>query len=134
MGHPPQYPPYPPYPPYPYGPPGPPQPSGTGDRVVSIIVLVLAALMVAAGAFLGLMLLAFLDYCPQESCSADGAVVSVVTAVGLATAVGIGGLVFTSVRMSRRKIAWPFAVGTLVLCAVVFGGGLIAYQASVGWT
>ncbi len=130
MGHPPPYPQYPQYPGYPYGPP---PPSRTGDRVVSILVLVLTALMLAAGAFLGLMLIAFLDYCPEESCSANGAVVSVMAAVGLAVAAGVGGLVVTAVRLSRRKTAWPFAVGTLVLCAVVFGGGLIAYQAAVGW-
>lgn len=136
MGHPPQYPPYPPYPqnpPYPQYPPYPPPPR-TADRVVSILVLVLAALTVAAGAFLGLMLLAFLDYCPEQSCSADGAVISVLTAVGLAVAAGVTGLVFTSLRLSRRQIGWPFAAGTLVLCTLILGGGLIGYQAAVGWS
>ncbi len=131
MGHPPPYPPYPPYPQYPYGPP-PPLPSSTGDRVVSIVVLVLTALMVAAGAFLGLLMLAFLDYCPQETCSANGALISVVAAVGLAVAAGVGGLVFTSARLSRRKTAWPFALGTFVLCALVLAGGLLAFQAALG--
>lgn len=125
MGYPPQYPQYPQYP---------PQPSRDADRVVSIILLVLAALTVAGGAFLGLLLLAFLDYCPPESCSANGALISVTAAVGLAVAVGIAGLVLTSVRLGRRQTAWPLALGTLVLCPLILGIGLIAFQTAVGWS
>lgn len=114
-------------------PPPPPPPSRSADRIVSIVVLVLTALMVAVGAFLGLMLVAFLDYCPPESCSAEGAILSVVGAVGVAVAVGVAGLVWTSVRLSHRSPGWPFAVGTLVLCALVLAGGFVAYDLAVGW-
>lgn len=136
MGDPPQYPPYPPYPPgQPYlpHPPGPPLPSRTADRVVSILLLVVTALTVAVGAFLGLMLIAFLDNCPEETCSANGALISVVGAVGAAAAIGVAGLVFTSMRLSRRQTGWPFAAGTLALCVLALGTGVLAFQAAAGW-
>jgi hypothetical protein len=34
----------------------------------------------------------------------------------VAALVGLAGLVVTVVQLVRRKLAWPFAVGTLVLC------------------
>ena len=139
MGHPPpyqqypqnpQYPQYPTYPPHPQYPTYPP--SRTGDRVGSIIALLLTALMLAFGSFFGLMILAFLDHCPPESCSVDGAVLSVMTAIGIAVAVGVAGLVITAVRLSRRLTAWPVAIGTLLLCAVVFVAGFFAFTIAVG--
>lgn len=133
MGHPPQYPLYPPYPPYSPYPPYPQQPPArTGDRVGSIIVLLLTALLLAFGSFFGLMILAFLDHCPPESCSVDGAVLSVLTAIGIAVAVGVAGLVITAVRLSRRLTAWPVALGTLLLCAAVLAGGFFAFTIAVG--
>mgnify|MGYP003601786267 FL=1 len=154
MGHPPpyqQYPQNPEGPPYPQNPPNPPNPhspphqqypaypqypvyppSHTGDRVGSIIALLLTGLLLAFGSFFGLMILAFLDHCPPESCSVDGAVLSVMTAIGIAVAVGVAGLVITAVRLSRRLTAWPVAIGTLLLCAVVFVAGFFAFTIAVG--
>lgn len=132
MGHPPPYPPYSQYPQYPQYPP-PPTPAATaGDRVASIIALVLTALMLAACGFMGLTMLAFLDYCPPDSCSVEGAVLSVMGAVGAAVAIGVVGLVVTVVRLSRRRTGWPFAVGTLFLCGAVLAVGLFAFSVSVG--
>lgn len=130
MGNPPPFPPYPPYSGYPGYPTQPP--SRTSDRVISIIALVLTGLLLAASAFVGLMVLAFLDYCPPESCSVEGAVTAVTTAVGIAVLVGIGGLVLTVVRLGRRLTAWPYAVGTFGLCLLAVIGGGFAFSAAVG--
>ncbi len=127
MGAPPPYPPYPAYPPYPGPPPR------TADRVISIVVLVFTGLFVVGSAFIGLMLLAFLDYCPPESCSVNGAVTTVMTTVGITVAVAIAGLVATVIRLRQRATAWPFAMGTLVLCGLVAVIGSFAYTHVVGY-
>jgi type IV secretory pathway VirB2 component (pilin) len=56
----------------------------------------------------------------------------VLTAVAIATLVAVVGIVVTSVALARHKRAWPFAVGTFVLClaALFFGGA--AYSVAVG--
>jgi uncharacterized membrane protein len=81
---------------------------------------------------MGVLVLAFLDYCPPESCSVEGAVVSVATAVGIAVLVGIAGLVITLVRLGRRLKAWPVALGTLGTCLLVLIAGAVAFSAAVG--
>ena len=78
-----------------YPAPRPPKPpiSG-GDLAISITALVVTALIGAVAAVFGLFSLAFLDYCPPESCSADGAATAVATALFvLAFVIGLAGLV-----------------------------------------
>jgi hypothetical protein len=103
-----------------------------GDLAVSITALVVTVLIGAVAAVFGLFSVAFLDYCPPESCSAEGAVTAVGTALIAAFAIGVVGLIATIVQLFRRKPGWPFAVSTLVLCvlAVVCGG--IGYAMAVG--
>ena len=118
-----------PYPPPPY--PGTPQRSAA-DMTVSIITMVFIVLIGALAAFMGLFSLAFLDYCPPETCSVDGAVTAVMTTLAIAALVALIGMVVTIVRLTQRKPAWPFAVGTLGLCVAVLFGGVLAYTAAVG--
>ena len=54
------------------------------------------------------------------------------TALGIAALVGLVGMIVTIVQLVRRKLAWPFAVGTFVLCVVVLFFGGMAYSAAVG--
>lgn len=97
-------------------------------------MLLFAGLILAFGSFFGLMLLAFLDHCPPASCSVDGAVLSVLTAIGTAAFVGVAGLVITAVRLSKRQRAWPVALVTLSLCAMVFVAGFFSFTlAAGGW-
>ncbi|BBY64653.1 hypothetical protein [Mycolicibacterium helvum] len=118
---------YPGYPPPPATPP-----RSAADLTISIILMVLTVLMGACGAFLGLFMLAFLDYCPPATCSVEGAVTSVLSAVAIAALVVVAGSIVTIVALARRKRAWPFAVGTLVLClAALFFGG-VAFSVAVG--
>ena len=109
------------------------QPRRSGaDIAVSVAVLVLTVLFGAVAAFLGLFSLAFLDHCPPATCSVDGAVNAVFTSLLAAAAIGLIGLVVTVTQLVRRKTAWPFAVGTFVLCvSAVFLGG-VGYSAAVG--
>lgn len=121
-----------PTPPMPQVPPPHKPPPSSVDVTISIVGLVLTVLLGAGAVFLGIFSLAFLDYCPPASCSVEGAVTAVMTALGIAALVGLTGLVVTIVRLVRHKLAWPFAVGTLALCVVVLLGGGAAYSAAVG--
>jgi hypothetical protein len=102
------------------------------DVGISVAVLLLTAIMGAGASVLGLFSLAFLDHCPPETCSAEGAVTAVMTALMIAFAVGLVGLVITVVQLFRRKPAWPFAVATFLVCVVVLSGGVVAYGMAVG--
>jgi len=102
------------------------------DLAISITALIITVLLGAVAAVFGLFSLAFLDHCPPESCSVDGAVTAVGTALLVAFAVGVVGVVATVVQLFRRKRGWPFAVATLALCLLaVFLGG-VGYATAVG--
>jgi hypothetical protein len=116
--------------PWPSAPPRPPI-SGA-DLTISIVSLVLTLLLGGSAAVMGFFLLAFLDYCPPETCSAGGAVTAVGVSLIVAVVVGLVGLVVTIVQLVRRSPAWPFAVGTLVLCGVICAFGFAGYFAAVG--
>jgi hypothetical protein len=116
-----------------YPAPRPPKPPvATTDLAISIAALILTAAFGVVAAAMGLFSLAFLDYCPPGSCSAEGATTAVGTALIVAFAIGIVGLVVTVVQLYRRKRGWPFAVAAFVLCslAIVLGG--VGYAVAVG--
>lgn len=95
-------------------------------------VLVTTVLMGAAAAVGGVFSLAFLDNCPPETCSANGAATAVFIALLAAGVVGVVGLVVTVVQLARRKLAWPFAIATLVICVVILAAGAAGYVSAVG--
>jgi hypothetical protein len=116
-----------------YPPPRPPKPPiATGDLVSSIGALILTVAFGVVAATMGLFSLAFLDYCPPERCSDEGAATAVGIALMAAFAIGVVGLVVTVIQLYRRKHGWPFAVATFMLCgvAVVLGG--VGYAMAVG--
>lgn len=100
--------------------------------MASVAALVCAGAVVGIGVFAGLFLLAFLDYCPAPRCSADGAFAAVGIALLAAVVLGIAGLVVSITRLSRRRTAWPYAVGTMVLCLVAVLLGGVGYFVAVG--
>jgi sterol desaturase/sphingolipid hydroxylase (fatty acid hydroxylase superfamily) len=104
----------------------------TADVVISISLVVLTVLFGAGAAVMGFFLLAFLDHCPPATCSIDGAVTAVGTAVVAAVAIALVGFTVTVVALVRRKPAWPFALATFVLCGVAFVLGGVGYDAAVG--
>jgi hypothetical protein len=119
------------YPAYPPARPTKP-PVSPADLWISISALVLTVLMGITAAVLGVFSLAFLDYCPPETCSADHAVSAVATALLIAAVIGTAGLAVTIAQLVRRKPAWPFAVATLVLCTVACFFGAVGYAVAVG--
>ena len=114
-----------------YSPP-PRPPRSSSDLWISIGVLILTVVFGVVAATMGLFSLAFLDYCPPESCSADGAATAVITAVLAGSGVGVVGLAVTVIRLFRRKPGWPFAVATFALCAVAMALGGVGYAIAVG--
>jgi hypothetical protein len=77
-------------------------PIAQGDPVVSMAIVLIAVVGVAASA-MGLRILAFLDSCPPDECSETGAVASMWTAIMVAVLVGLAGVVVTIVRLVRRS-------------------------------
>jgi hypothetical protein len=111
----------------------PPKPPVSGsDLGISIAALVITVVFGGVASMSGLFSLAFLDYCPPESCSVDGAVTAVGTALLVAFLIGVLGVVVTVVQLYRRKPAWPFAAATFVLCMVAVGCGVVGYGVAVG--
>ena len=106
-------------------------PVSGADIAISVTLLVLTALSIAAGAFFGLFSLAFLDHCPPETCSEEGAVNAVATALFAATGIGVVGLIATVVQLFRRRRGWPFALGTFLLCLLAFFFGGVGFSMAV---
>jgi hypothetical protein len=118
---------YPRYPPPPAKPP-----IATTDLVISIGALILTVAFGVVAAAMGLFSLAFLDSCPPETCSAEGAATAVWIALLAALAIGVVGLVVTVIQLVRRKPGWPFAVATFVLCVIAVVAGGVGYAMAVG--
>ncbi|SEH77578.1 hypothetical protein SAMN04489835_3990 [Mycolicibacterium rutilum] len=102
------------------------------DLAVSITALLLTVVMIGVGAVFGMFSLAFLDHCPPESCSEQGAVNAVFTAVLVAGGIGVTGLVVKIVQLARRRRGWPFAAATFGLCLLTFVLGGVGLSTAVG--
>jgi drug/metabolite transporter (DMT)-like permease len=107
-------------------------PVATHDLLISIGALVFTLALGVVAAAMGVLSLAFLDYCPPETCSAEGAVTAVGTALLVAFAIGVVGLIVTVIQLYRRKPGWPFAVGTFALCGLAIFLGGVGYATAVG--
>jgi hypothetical protein len=112
--------------------PRPPKPPiSTTDLWVSIGAILITVAFGVVAAAMGLFSLAFLDYCPPETCSAEGAATAVGIALLAAFGIGVVGLVVTVIQLVRRKPGWPFAVATFVLCVLAVGLGGVGYATAV---
>lgn len=116
----------------PPGHPAPKPPIATTDLAVSIGGIVVTVVLGVVAASMGVFSLAFLDNCPPQTCSADGAATAVWSALFAAFAIGVFGVVVTVVQLYRRKPGWPFAVATFVLCALTVVLGAVGYATAVG--
>ncbi|MGU3650925.1 hypothetical protein [Mycolicibacterium sp. A43C] len=117
---------------YPYGyPPQKPPVSGI-DMAISITALLLAVAGGAVAAFFGIFFMAFTDYCPPATCHIDAGISAMFAGFITAGVLWVAGTVFTIVRLVRRSRAWPFAIGTLVLCCGACVAGIAGYIIAVG--
>ncbi|MGI9156106.1 MAG: hypothetical protein ACR2FG_05650 [Marmoricola sp.] len=105
--------------------------TSAGGRVVTIVLLVLTWLGVAVGGFAALILLAFTDYCPPESCSVDGAIAAVAAGIGGSLVIALAGTIVGVTRMRRHRGAWLIALLTMLLAAACWLGGVLGYFAAV---
>ena len=127
------YPMPPPVPPPYWAPPPPARPQrNTADLAVSVIVLVITVLGSALGCLMSFMMMAFLDYCPPQTCSVNGAVTAALGTIGAVGLIVVAGLVLTVIRLGARKTAWPFAVGTAASAVAAFLLGFLAFNFAVG--
>jgi hypothetical protein len=119
------------YPPFPA--PAPVRPPRSGmDLGLSVTLLVLTYVGGAAAAVLGVFMMAFTDYCPPATCDIDAGVTAAMTGFGVAALIAMAGTVVTIVALVRRARAWPWALGTMVLCGVGCALALAGYLTAVG--
>ncbi|WP_395308068.1 hypothetical protein V4U86_22235 [Mycobacterium sp. AMU20-3851] len=116
-----------------YGPPPAAKPPVSGvDIAVSVTALALALVGGAVAAFFGIFFMAFTDTCPPETCDIDAGVSAMFTGFIAAAGLWATGLVVTIAQLVRRSRAWPYAVGTLGLCAAACVLGIAGYLVAVG--
>jgi hypothetical protein len=113
--------------------PTPKPPIDRTDAVLCSVLLVVSAACWAAAAGMEFFAMAFTDYCPAQTCSADRASMSIVIAVLAAAILIVIGAVVAIVRIVRRRLGWPFAVAALVLSIAAEVLGFVGYVVAVGY-
>ncbi|CAN5543350.1 hypothetical protein BH11ACT6_BH11ACT6_07620 [soil metagenome] len=119
-----------------YGMPPPPAPrkppiSGV-DLGISLTAMILTLAFGAFAVVIGMFLLLVLESCPPALCSVDGGVSAVLVTWLIAAVIGLLGFTVTIVQLVRRALAWPYAVGMLVLCVATCVIGVYVYGDAVG--
>ena len=118
---------------YGYPPPTPARPPlSSGDLAASISALVLTYVGGGVALAFGVFAMAFTDYCPPATCHIDAGINAMAAGFIAAMVVALAGTVVTVIRMVKRRPAWPFAVGTLGLCALLCALAIGGYIAAVG--
>jgi hypothetical protein len=100
--------------------------------VLSVVLLIVAAVVIYVGVLVGVFALALLDSCYAPRCSEGAVWTAVVAPLIAAVVLGLAGMVATIVSLVRGRPAWPFALGGLVVVVLVLAAGAVAYTASAG--
>jgi len=103
----------------------------TSDAVVTALLLVVVAAVVAMAVLGGVFLLAFGE-CTAPQCNGDAARIAVIAGLALAVLGGLGGLVLAVRRIAVRRLSWPISLATLVFCAVVVVAAYAVYRLAAG--
>jgi uncharacterized BrkB/YihY/UPF0761 family membrane protein len=103
------------------------------DIALSVFLLLLAATLGVVGSILAFVSIAFIDNCPPESCSVDGAVSAQFTAALLVILAFVAGLIATIVALATRRRGWWVALLTAVVVLVIWVLGFVGYFTAVGW-
>lgn len=101
--------------------------------VLSAVLVVIGAVGWVAAAGMEFFAMAFTDYCPAETCSADRAFMSIAVALSAAAALIVIGAVVAIIRIIRRRLGWPFAAAALLLSIAAEVLGFVGYAAAVGY-
>lgn len=104
-----------------------------GDIVVSILLWCCMPALLLTAALLDLSFLMFIDVCPPETCSVNGAISAVVVSGTCAFLVMLASIVWGIVRLVRRRLAWPVALGGLLLVIAALMLGFVVGFAALGW-
>jgi len=108
-------------------------PPDRSDVVLSTVLLVISAIGWATAAGMEFFAMAFTDYCPAETCSADRAFLSIAVGLSAAAALVVIGAVLAIIRIIRRRLGWPFAAATLLLSVAAEVLGFVGYVVAVGY-
>ncbi|MBJ7339150.1 hypothetical protein [Mycolicibacterium sp.] len=108
------------------------KPIPAADLIVSVVALLATVVFGAVSARVALYLLLVLDACPNLTCNVGRATTVVGVDLVIALVIGIVGFAVTIVKLVRRRRAWPYAVGTFVLCVVACLVGVLGYFAAAG--
>jgi uncharacterized BrkB/YihY/UPF0761 family membrane protein len=117
-------------------PPPPPRPPASGARIadvtVSVILLLAGFVGFAMLAFVSVFLVMVSDGCYDDRCNTDLLSVGWIIAMFAPPLVFIAAIVWTLVRIARRKTSWWVPVLGAVVAAVAWGVGAGIMQASLG--
>ena len=101
------------------------------DIALSIVLLVLAGSAFGVGAFVAVFSLAFLDYCPPETCSSDGAAAAQIGGGFVIALLALVGTVATIILLALRRRGWWVALLTLVVTILGWVGAFVLYAVAV---
>ncbi len=103
----------------------------TGDRVVSIVLLIASALLAAALIFAGFFLVMATDSCGSVGeCDTGLFVVGWVLSVSVPAIGFLATLVLTLVRLAQSRTAfWVPLAGTTIFCLLYAGAVALAFSA-----
>lgn len=98
---------------------------------MSGVLLLVVAAVVAMAVLGGVFLLAFGE-CAAPRCDVVASRAVVIAGLAVAVLAGMGGLAVSVRRIARRRVAWPFALATLVVCAAVVVAAWSVHRAATG--
>ncbi|WFR84513.1 DUF6264 family protein [Arthrobacter sp. Y-9] len=116
--------------------PGAPRPARSGgqitDLIVSIILMIIGVVGFAFLGFLTLFLSMMSDGCYANQCNTGLMSVGWLIALAVPPAVFIGAIIWTIIRLARRKTAWWITLAGAFLAILVWAAGAGLMQAGLG--
>ncbi|MGO4454584.1 DUF6264 family protein [Arthrobacter sp. RAF14] len=116
--------------------PGVPKPARSGaqtaDLIVSIILIVIGVVGFAFLGFLTLFLSMMSDGCSANQCNTGLMSVGWLIALAVPPAVFVGAIIWTIIRLARRKTAWWITLSGAFLAILVWAAGAGLMQAGLG--
>ena len=103
------------------------------DIILSVVVWLVTGIFIGIASFVAIFGLAFLDYCPAQTCSAQAAVACLIAAGAASVVVALAGCVGGVLRMLRPAPSWWITVGAFVLCVACWVVGFVSAGEAVGW-